>query len=125
MTRPQRPVYLNLLEFRFPATAIASLLHRISGALLFLALPLLIYGLELSLQGEPGRAALAHACAGWPPRLGLVLMGWALLHHWLAGWRFLLLDIEVGVRIDRARLSARLLNVASLFGLWLLGVMLL
>jgi len=116
MNRP-RPVYLNLLEFRFPATAITSLLHRISGALLFLALPLLIYGLECSLQGGEGFTRLQHLWKWLPVRLAVALMSWALLHHWLAGWRFLFIDVDMGVDIVRARLTARVVNAVSLVGL--------
>ncbi len=117
MNRRSRPVYLNLLEFRFPATAITSLLHRVSGVLLFLALPLLIYGLEHSLQGGEGMVQLQQLWHGLPLRLAVALMAWALLHHWLAGWRFLFIDVEAGVEIARARLTARLLNAISLTGL--------
>ncbi len=115
MNRP-RPVYLNLLEFHFPATAITSLLHRISGALLFLALPLLIYGLECSLQGGEGFTQLQHFWKWLPGRLAVAVMGWALLHHWLAGWRFLFIDVDMGVDIAKARLTASLLNIISLMG---------
>jgi succinate dehydrogenase / fumarate reductase cytochrome b subunit len=116
MNRRPRPVYLNLLEFRFPATAITSLLHRISGVLLFMALPLLIYGLEHSLQGG-GRGQLQQLWQWLPVRLAVALLAWALLHHWLAGWRFLFIDVDAGVDITRARLTARLLNAISLTGL--------
>ena len=117
MNRRPRPVYLNLLELRFPATAIASLLHRISGTLLFLALPFLIYGLELSLQGGEGFSQLHHLWQWLFIRLAAALMAWALLHHWLAGWRFLFIDVDAGVDIVRARLTARVLNAVSLLGL--------
>ena len=117
MNHRPRPVYLNLLEFRFPATAITSLLHRVSGALLFLALPLLIYGLERSLQGGEGFTQLQQHWHWLPLRLAVALMAWALLHHWLAGWRFLFIDVEAGVDIVRARQTARVLNAISLTGL--------
>jgi len=116
MNRRSHPVYLNLLEFRFPATAITSLLHRISGALLFLALPLLIYGLEHSLQGGEGFTQLQQLWQWLPVRLAVAMLAWALLHHWLAGWRFLFIDVDVGVEIATARFSARLLNLLSLTG---------
>jgi len=125
MNSNRRPVYLNLLEFSFPATAVASLLHRISGAVLFLALPLLIYGLEYSLQGEQGMAALQQLWQLQSVRTIAVVVAWALLHHWLAGWRFLLADVEIGVDIRKARSTARLLNIASLAGLLVIGGMLL
>ncbi|HEY0635057.1 MAG TPA: succinate dehydrogenase, cytochrome b556 subunit [Gammaproteobacteria bacterium] len=124
MNRTPRPVYRNLLEFRFPATAITSLLHRMSGALLFLALPISIYGLDHSLQGG-GMADLQRLWQLWPLRLAVALSGWALLHHWLAGWRFLFLDVDLGSTLTTARFTARLLNTISVAGLlFIVGLLL-
>lgn len=109
-----RPVYLNLFQFRFPATAIVSIGHRIAGVLLFLVIPLLIYLLDLSLRGpaEYERAvALLHST--WFRALALLLV-WALAHHFLAGVRFLLIDIDVGVERAAARRSAWLVHVLSI-----------
>ena len=94
-------VYLNLFHFRFPATAIASMAHRISGVLLFLAIPFFLYLLELSLSSSMG---FARACA-WldslPVYLLLLVLLWALAHHLLAGLRFLLMDADIGIQPPR------------------------
>jgi succinate dehydrogenase / fumarate reductase cytochrome b subunit len=107
------PVYLNLFRIRFPAGAITSIAHRISGVFLFLSLPLLIYLLDLSLQGPAGfDQAMEWLQCGWI-RAGSVVITWSLLHHLLSGIRFLLIDIEVGVTLPAARSSAWLVNISA------------
>lgn len=107
------PVYLNLFRIRFPAGAITSIAHRFSGVLLFLSLPFLVYLLERSLQGQAGydQAAEWLGC-GWI-RAGSVLIIWSLLHHLLAGIRFLLIDLGLGVGLPAARRSAWAVNLTA------------
>jgi succinate dehydrogenase / fumarate reductase cytochrome b subunit len=114
MSNPQQPpVFLNLFRIRFPAGAIASIAHRISGVLLFLSLPWLAWLLDLSLQGPEGYAtAIAHLQPLWL-RLASVLLVWSLLHHLSAGLRFLLIDIHIGVDLQTARLTARAATTAA------------
>jgi succinate dehydrogenase / fumarate reductase cytochrome b subunit len=119
------PVFLNLFRIRFPVAAITSIAHRVSGVMLFLFFPFLVWLLDLSLQGPDGYArALAWLQPLWV-RLGLALIGWSLLHHLLSGIRFLLIDIDVGVSLGAARRSAWAVNIIGvLLGLaclwWLL-----
>ena len=98
-----RPVYLNLLRIHLPLPGWVSILHRVSGALLFAALPLGVWTLSVSLADEAGfqRIAgwLAHPLAR-PVLLGLV---WAFVHHLLAGLRHLALDVHWGVELRHAR----------------------
>ncbi len=116
------PVYLNLFRIRFPVAAITSIAHRISGVLLFLFFPFMVWLLDLSLQGPDG---YAHALALLQPlwvRLGLALIAWSFLHHLLSGIRFLLIDIDVGVSLGAARRSAWIVNIVGLLlGLACLG----
>lgn len=123
----KRPKYLNLVEIKLPLAGFASILHRISGAGLFLMLPLLIYLLQLSLKSpesyESFRALAAH------PLVKLLLLGllWAYLHHFCMGIRILLIDVHVGVEKEQARASAKAVLAVSLgltlvLGLKLLGV---
>ncbi len=123
----QRPKYLNLVEIRLPLAGFASILHRVSGAGLFLMLPLLIWLLELSL-GTPESFAQFKAVAGHPLVM-LILLGlmWAFLHHFCMGIRILLIDVHVGVEKEQAAASAKVVMVVSLaltlvLGLKLLGV---
>jgi succinate dehydrogenase / fumarate reductase cytochrome b subunit len=115
MTEPQNaPVFLNLFRIRFPAGAIASIAHRISGVLLFLSLPFLAWLLDLSLQGPEGYdVAISHLQSIWV-RLLSALLAWSLLHHLLAGIRFLLIDVHIGVSLPAARITALSTSVASI-----------
>ena len=108
------PVFLNLFRIHFPVGAVTSITHRISGMLLFLSLPFLIYLLELSLQDVDGYTRAAALLQSVWVRLGSVLIVWSLLHHLLAGLRFLLIDIDVGVDKTRARRSAWTVNLLGL-----------
>lgn len=113
-TQRSAPVYLNLFRIRFPVGAVTSIAHRISGVLLFLSMPLLIYLLDLSLQDPAGFAsATGYLQLTWI-RLGSALIAWSLFHHLLSGIRHLLLDIETGLELRQARRSAWLVNLLGL-----------
>ena len=110
----QRPVFLNLLMIQMPVTAVVSIGHRISGFVLFLSIPFFVYLLHLSLTGEAGFAATGEMMDCWLVRLPLLLVCWSVAHHLLAGLRFLLLDIDIGIERDAARRSAWITNLAAL-----------
>lgn len=124
----QRPKFLTLNEIRLPLAGIASILHRVSGAGLFLMLPLLIWLFQLSLGSTPESAATFRAVVG-NPVVRLILLGlvWAFLHHFCMGIRLLLIDLHIGVEKQQSHTSAKAVFAASLtltlaFGLKLLGV---
>lgn len=123
----QRPKHLALHQIRLPLAGYASILHRVSGAGLFLMLPLLIWLLQLSLASTQESAAMFSALTG-NLLVKLILLGlvWAFLHHFCMGIRILLIDIHVGVEKEQAHSSAVAVMVVSLaltliFGLKLLG----
>jgi succinate dehydrogenase / fumarate reductase cytochrome b subunit len=125
--KKQRPKYLALHEIRLPVAGYASILHRVSGAGLFLMLPLLIWLFQLSLDSTQNGSALFAAVTG-NLLVKLVLLGllWAFLHHFCMGIRILLIDIHVGVEKQQAHASAIAVLAVSLtltliFGLKLLG----
>ncbi len=124
----QRPKHLALNEIRLPLAGFASILHRISGAGLFLLLPLLIWLLQLSLGSTQGNVEMFAAVTGnWLVKLILLGLVWAFLHHFCMGIRILLIDVHVGVEKEQAHNSAMAVMVVSLalttvFGLKLLGV---
>ena len=119
----QRPKYLALNEIRLPLAGFASILHRVSGAGLFLMLPLLIWILQLSLGSTQESADLFKAVTG-NLLVKLVLLGllWAFLHHFCMGIRILLIDIHVGVAKAQARTSAIAVLAISLLMTMVLGV---
>ena len=111
----QRPKFLAIHEIRLPLAGFASILHRMSGAGLFLMLPLLVYVLQLSLDPSPEGAAAFKAVTG-NPFVKLILFGlsWAFLHHFCMGIRILLIDVHVGVEKDAATKSATAVLAVSL-----------
>lgn len=123
-TPKQRPVFLDLLRIRMPATAAVSFSHRVTGVLLFLALPVGIQLLERSLRGPEAFRAVQAILGGWSFQVVLWLLLWAGLHHLFAGIRFLLIDIDIGVGWPQALYSARAVAVAALVAAVLIGVML-
>lgn len=117
----RRPKYLNLFEIKLPLPGWVSILHRVSGAGLFLMLPLLIWLLGLSL-GSADSFATFKAITGHP-LVKLILLGllWAYLHHFCMGIRILLLDMHIGIEKAQARTSAVAVLVVSLAMTALLG----
>ena len=109
-----RPVYLNLFAIRQPLPAISSILHRISGALLFVVgIPLLLWFVQRSIASPE---AFASAIGPLTTPLGkLVLLGlaWSYLYHLFAGLRHLALDLHIGIKLAPARTSAALVIVLS------------
>jgi len=119
-----RPVFLDLTRIHMPVNALVSIAHRVSGLLLFLAIPLVILTLSLSLRDEDGYAQVQALFDGVAMKLLAWLVLWALAHHVLAGLRFLLIDLGVGVDRDSSRRGAWLVNIASGIALLVLGGML-
>jgi succinate dehydrogenase / fumarate reductase cytochrome b subunit len=122
-TKPRpKPKHLDLTRIRLPLPALVSILHRASGAALFLSLPFLLYLLHASLDSPDSyvryRALFQH------PLVKLLLTGllWAYLHHFLAGLRFLALDVHLGVDLPDARATSWAVLVASLALTLILGV---
>lgn len=110
-----RPVYLNLFHIRQPVPAVVSILHRISGALLFVAaIPLLLWIVQGALASPEGwermRAALSNPFA----KIVLVVLAWAYFHHLFAGIRHVVLDLHVGMTLPPARRSAAIALVLAL-----------
>jgi succinate dehydrogenase / fumarate reductase cytochrome b subunit len=102
----ERPVYLNLLRIHLPLPGWVSILHRLSGALLFAALPLGVWALSASLADEAGFRRMADGVAHPLSRLFLLCLIWAFSHHLFAGLRHLALDVDWGVSLPRARQSS-------------------
>lgn len=109
-----RPKFLDLTAIRLPLAGFVSILHRVSGSVLFLALPALIGLFALSLESPAGFERAAYLMR--KPMIGIPLFGlaWAYLHHFCAGIRFLLLDLHIGLDKEGARKSAIAVLVVSL-----------
>jgi succinate dehydrogenase / fumarate reductase cytochrome b subunit len=118
----------ELVNYRLPLPSVVSILHRISGLLLCLFLPLLLWLFDMSLSSDRSFDRLAAFCSGGVARLVLLGLGWALLHHACAGVRFLLLDLHIGADKPLARRSSWIVFAVSLaltaaLALFLFGVL--
>lgn len=109
-----RPVYLNLFRIHLPLAGWVSILHRASGALLFLALPLGVWTLSVSLTGEAGFRRVAGWLALPPGKLLVLLLIAAFAQHLFAGLRHLALDAHWGVGLRRARQTSLAVLAATL-----------
>ncbi|HZP91397.1 MAG TPA: succinate dehydrogenase, cytochrome b556 subunit [Burkholderiales bacterium] len=103
MLASRRPKYLNLYQIRLPVPGLVSILHRVSGAALFVFAWALLWLLQLSLRSPDAFDRMRAVTGLWFVKLFLVGMLWAFLHHFFAGLRFLLLDVHVAVELDKAR----------------------
>jgi succinate dehydrogenase / fumarate reductase cytochrome b subunit len=113
-TKKKRPVYLNLAQIRLPLPAFISILHRISGALLFASGVWLLFMLDRSLVSEAGFQSVRHYLAFPVVKLALLVLVWAFCHHFCAGIRYLFLDLNKGVDLPAARMSSWVVLVVSL-----------
>jgi len=117
--RKARPKYLSLrallFEIRLPLPGWVSILHRISGALLvFPFAAWLLYLLDASLLSEVSFENVKGYLRLPPVKAGMLLFVWAYCHHFCAGIRFLLLDLNKGIELRQARLSSLIVLIASL-----------
>jgi succinate dehydrogenase / fumarate reductase, cytochrome b subunit len=139
-TLKPRPVYRNIhvsqiVAYRLPPAGIVSILHRVSGALLFMLLPFIIWMFDTSVTSEISyeRFTVAFVAGlgpfpGWFVKLVVLGLIWAYLHHFIAGVRHLWMDMTHSVSKEVGRSSAivtlalgvllTLVLGAKLFGLY-------
>jgi succinate dehydrogenase / fumarate reductase cytochrome b subunit len=120
--KKKRPKNLDLMTIRLPLPGILSILHRVSGAVLFLLLPVLLWLFESSLTSAETFAVVKSIAAH--PLVKLILLGliWLYLHHFCAGIRYLLLDLHKGIDLESARLSSKIVFAVSIVLTLLIGV---
>ncbi|PUA18952.1 succinate dehydrogenase, cytochrome b556 subunit [Glaciimonas sp. PCH181] len=106
--RPQfRNINLNqLIGYRLPLAGFVSILHRISGLLMFLLLPFILFLLDTSLVSETSFEYFRGITSNWLVKLIILALSWAYLHHFCAGIRHLIMDNHIGLDKDSARKSA-------------------
>jgi succinate dehydrogenase / fumarate reductase cytochrome b subunit len=127
--KKQRPKYLSLpailFQIRLPLPGWVSILHRVSGALLvFPFTAWLLYLLDASLRSEQGFERIGEYLAMPLAKLGLLVLIWAYCHHFCAGIRYLVLDLNKGIELRPARISAGAVIVVSLLATVFFGAML-
>ena len=118
-TRPKRPEFRNinaltdLPTYRLPAAGIVSILHRVSGALMFLLMPFIIWMFDTSISSEISFARFTSVfnigvgvVPGWFVKLVALALSWAFLHHFIAGLRHLWMDARHAVSKEFGKSSA-------------------
>ena len=118
-TAPKRPEFRNisaltdLPTYRLPPAGWVSILHRVSGALMFLLLPFIIWMFDMSVSSEISFAKFKYAfnvglgsVPGWFMKLVARALIWAYLHHLIAGIRHLYMDVQHAVSKEFGRSSA-------------------
>jgi succinate dehydrogenase / fumarate reductase cytochrome b subunit len=120
-----RPKNLNLLTIRLPINALVSILHRVTGCVLFLILPLLLIALQWSLSSEQRFAAVINILNSPFTKLMFFGFTWAFFHHFFAGLRHLAMDVHWATTLMKARYTSKavlvlgvLTAIAVIFKLW-------
>lgn len=118
----QHPVFLNLTKMHFPITAIASILHRITGVIIFLSLPFILWFFEHSLDSETAFNQIKNLFHSFI--FGFIFWGIsvAFVYHALGGVRHLLMDIGIGESLFAGRISAWVVIILSILNAVYLGV---
>jgi succinate dehydrogenase / fumarate reductase cytochrome b subunit len=112
--KKKRPLWYNISPLNLPVPGFVSILHRVSGALLFVGLIWFLFLLDMSLASETGFARFRGYVAHPVVKLAMLGFLWAYLHHLCAGVRHLFLDMDKGVELRAARRSAVAVLVAGL-----------
>ena len=132
-TTKARPVFTNIhvtqiVKYRLPPAGIVSIFHRVSGVLMFVLLPFVIWLFDVSLTSEISYERFSSAYlagAGWFPawivKLVTLALIWAYLHHFIAGVRHLWMDATHAVTKEFGRISALVTLAASLLLTLVLG----
>lgn len=120
--KDNRPVNLDLTKFHFPLPAITSILHRISGVIIFVGTAILLWLLAESLSSEQGFQRVAEWLQS--PLVKLIVWGTlaGLLYHLIAGVRHLLMDAGIGETLQAGRQGAIAIIVLSVISIVLAGV---
>lgn len=132
-TLKQRPEFRNIhvteiRNYRLPPAGIVSILHRVSGAILFLLLPFVVWLFDVSVTSEVSYESFRSAFVagigfvpGWFVKLVCLGLIWGYLHHFTAGVRHLWMDATHSVTKEQGRSSAIVTLVISLGLTVLLG----
>lgn len=115
-----RPEFRNIhvsqiIQYRLPLAGIISILHRISGAAMFLiGIPFVLYLFDLSLTSSLSWEQLKVVTGQWWVKIIALGFIWSFCHHFFCGFRYLLLDMHKGLEKSQAKQSAMAVMVLSL-----------
>lgn len=121
--KSQRPINLDLTTIKLPITAYSSILHRISGVILFVGIIVLMWGLDKSLASEQGFAEVKECLSGGFAKLVVWGLLSALLYHLVAGIRHVLMDLGMaGETLEAGKLGAKAVLIVAAVLILLAGV---
>ena len=104
---------LQIIRYRLPAAGVVSILHRVSGAMMFLLLPFILYLFDLSITSEISFDSLKGFTSHWFVKLLILAVSWGYLHHFCGGIRHLIMDAHIGLSKEEARKSAHVVFIVS------------
>ena len=104
---------LQIIRYRLPAAGVVSILHRVSGAMMFLLLPFILYLFDLSITSEISFDYLKGFTSHWFVKLLILAVSWGYLHHFCGGIRHLIMDVHIGLSKEEARKSAHMVFLVS------------
>jgi len=104
---------LQIIRYRLPAAGVVSILHRVSGAMMFLLLPFILYLFDLSITSEISFDYLKGFTSHWFVKLLILAVSWGYLHHFCGGIRHLIMDAHIGLSKEEARKSAHMVFIVS------------
>jgi succinate dehydrogenase / fumarate reductase cytochrome b subunit len=117
-----RPKYYDLNLAHLPPPGLLSIIHRMSGALLFFPiLPILLYALHVTLGSEEGFTRWHEFFSRPVVKLAVIGAVWLYAHHFFAGIRYLLLDMHIGIEKEPSRTSAIVVMVLGVLTALLFG----
>ncbi|HYF97406.1 MAG TPA: succinate dehydrogenase, cytochrome b556 subunit [Coxiellaceae bacterium] len=117
-----RPTNRNVFQYRFPLTAIISILHRVSGVALFLAMPLFLCALSSSLASAEQFQSLQTTLQ----QIHIKFLVWVILaalsFHWVAGVRHMIMDLGFAESLRAGQMGAMLTLIFSIVLMVMAGV---
>ncbi len=120
--KSNRPVNLDLTKFKFPLTAITSIIHRLTGVVLFICIPLLLGYLSCSLSSADSFQAVMQSLQTTWGRLISWVVVMAILYHLVAGIRHLFMDIGFGETKTSSKVTAYIMLIVFVILAVLSGV---
>lgn len=119
----ERPVYLNLIQFKFPITAILSILHRISGVILLFVIPFFLSQLDTLMHYPQHYSGIRDALLNRPEKKIILLCGLILFaYHFYAGLRHVIMDIGFGEGKCAATISSYVVFALTIITAIIMGI---
>ena len=120
--KSKRPVNLDITTIRLPLPAYTSILHRLSGVLLFVGVGVLLYAMDLSLSSQASFDELQRLLSSGLAKFILWVLLSGLIYHFVAGVKHLLMDIGIGEELESGRTGSIVTIIVSAVLIVMVGV---